>query len=364
MNKLLVAGALLAAQGLANAAEPVMTVTLLGTGVPLLQADVLAQNGRALSGLLVQAGKERMLFDCGQGVYNRLLQSNRDNSVFATNNISVDKVFLSHLHTDHIADLAPLYSLGALYRNDAFFTLATKPLQVWGPGAGPNQPIGTWAMMQSFRQAYESDFYVRQLFTGPGDVVFTNEAVETVNAANEIPEQGGEIYNANDVKVTAFRVNHDPVSPSFGFRVDYKGKSFVYSGDTAPDANVVKYAKGVDLLVHEVYGYPRSDAAEIFDYHTSPEDAATKIFAKARPKQAVYSHLVMQPGTTPQDLINRTRKAGYKGKLAAGQDLMAINLNDDNTVTIKAPEAESKANRRKETGMFVEIAQSRGMIAP
>ncbi|MEY4195314.1 MAG: hypothetical protein RLZZ226_1682, partial [Pseudomonadota bacterium] len=70
MNKLLIAGALLAAQGLADAAEPVMTVTLLGTGVPLLQADVLAQNGRALSGLLVQAGTERMLFDCGQGVYS------------------------------------------------------------------------------------------------------------------------------------------------------------------------------------------------------------------------------------------------------------------------------------------------------
>jgi len=364
MKKLLVAGVLLTAQGLANAADPVMTVTLLGTGVPLLQADNLALNGRALSGLLVQAGTERMLFDCGQGVYSRLLQSNRDKSVFATNNISVDKVFLSHLHTDHIADLAPLYSLGALYRNDAFFALATKPLRVWGPGAGPNQPTGTWAMMQGLRMAYESDFYVRQLFTGEGDVVFTNDAVETIDSAKEIKEGGEVIDLGNGLTVTAFEVNHAPVSPSYGFRVDYKGKSFVYSGDTAPNANVAKYAKNVDLLVHEVYGYPRDAAAEIFDYHTSPEDAATKVFAKAKPKQVVYTHMVMAPGTTPQDLIDRTRTAGYKGKLAAGQDLMTINLNDDNTVTIKAPEAESKVNRRKETGMFVEVAQSRGMIAP
>lgn len=368
MKKVLIAGVLLAAQGIANAADPVMTVTLLGTGVPLLNADALARNGRALSGLMVQAGSERMLFDCGQGVYTRLAQSKRPSTVAITN-LGIDKVFISHLHSDHVGDLAALYSLGALYRHtnpdDIGYKPVVTPLRVWGPGAGPNQPVGTWAMMQSLRMAYDSDFYVRQLFTGAGDVVFTNDAVETIDSAVEIKE--GVIYENNGVKVTAFEVNHEPVSPSYGFRVDYNGHSFVYSGDTAPNANVAKYAKGVDLLVHEVYGFSRDGAPEIYDYHTSPEDAATKVFMKAKPKQVVYSHIVMDPGTpgsdTPQGLIDRTRKAGYTGKLEAGQDLMVININDKN-VTISAPEATSKANSRKETSMFVEVANARSMMAP
>ncbi len=375
MKRLLIAGVLLAAQGMANAAEPVMTVTLLGTGVPLLNADAFARSGRAMSGLMVQAGTERMLFDCGGGVYTRLTQLTKRMSPLTVYNVGVDKVFLSHLHTDHIADLAPLYALGALYRHTEPFSPAdigvkqiTVPLKVWGPGAGPNQPVGTWAMMQNFRMAYDSDFYVRQLFTGAGSVVFNNDAVETLDSTVEIPPKGGVLYNQNGVTVTAFLVNHEPVSPSYGFRVDYKGKSFVYSGDTAPDENVVKFSKGADVLVHEVYGYAREDGAEIYDYHTSPEDAATKVFSKAKPKQVVYSHIVMDPFTpgsdTPEGLINRTRKAGYKGKLAAGQDLMAISINDDNTITIDAPEAQSKANRRKATSPFIEVAQAKGMIAP
>jgi len=369
MKKLLVAGVLMAAQGLANAADPVMTVTLLGTGVPLLNADRLATNGRALSGLLVQAGTERMLFDCGQGVYTRLTQSKRPSSV-AISNVGVDKVFISHLHSDHIGDLGALYSLGALYRHqdpsEIGYQPAVTPLRVWGPAASSNQPVGTWAMMQSFRTAYDSDFYVRQLFTGAGDVVFNNDAVETIDSAKEIPEKGGVIYSNNGVTVTAFEVNHAPVTPSYGFRVDYQGHSFVYSGDTAPNDNVTKYAKGVDLLVHEVYGYSRDAAAEIYDYHTSPEDAA-KIFMAAKPKQVIYTHMVMDPWTpgsdTPLGLINRTRKAGYTGKLGAGHDLMVININEAN-VSIETNKVAAQANNRKETSTFIEVARARGMMAP
>ncbi len=377
MKKVLIAGLLLAAQGSAFAATatatptaPVMTVTLLGTGVPLLNADRFASNARAMSGLLVQAGTERMLFDCGQGVYTRLTQSKRPSTV-AISNVGVDKVFISHLHSDHMGDLAALYAVGALYRHqdpsEIGYKPAVTPLRVWGPGAGPNQPVGTWAIMQSLRIAYDSDFYVRQLFKGAGDVVFTNDAVETVDSAQEIPEQGGVIYQNNGVTVTAFEVNHAPVTPSYGFRVDYKGKSFVYSGDTAPNDNVARYAKGVDLLVHEVYGFARDGAPEIYDYHTSPEDAANKIFKVAKPKQVVYTHMVMDPGTpgsdTPQGLIDRTVKAGYTGKLEAGQDLMVVNINS-NSVSIVAPEATSKANKRKATSYPVEVAQAARIIAP
>ncbi|TAN46939.1 MAG: MBL fold metallo-hydrolase [Methylococcaceae bacterium] len=351
----------LMAANTATAADPVIKVTLLGTGVPLLNADALNANGRALSGLLVEAGSERMLFDCGQGVYNRLVESGGG---YLNPNVGVDKVFLSHLHSDHIADLAPLYAIGALYRhpdatgfgdkglsNYPFPT--TTPLQVWGPGAGPHQPVGTWAMMQSFRNAYESDFHLRDMWGG-WNASLGYEAINTLGNTTELSE--GVAYENNGVKVTAFTVNHAPVTPSFGFRVDYKGHSVVYSGDTAPTDNLVKNSKGVDILVHEVYGYARAASPKIYDYHTSPEDAAT-IFNKTEPKQAVYTHLVVPPGTTPDDLKARTRAAGYKGKLALGVDLMTIAVNADDTVTVTQPTTAKAQNAKKATSDFIEVVQ-------
>lgn len=366
MKKISIAMLYVASLGLANAATtPDIKVTLLGTGVPLLNADVLAANGRALSGLLVQAGTERMLFDCGQGVYNRLLQTGGG---VLNPNVGVDKVFLSHLHSDHIADLAPLYSLGALYRHpevtdiNDFFGInglenysfpTTDPLQVWGPGGGPNQPVGTWAMMQSFRNAYQTDFYVRNLWGG-WDASLSYDAVATLDNTTELSE--GVVYANNGVTVTAFKVKHAPVSPSYGFRIDYQGHAVVYSGDTAYSQNLVDNSKGVDLLIHEVYGYPRSDSPNIYDYHTSPETAA-EVFKQAKPKQVVYTHLVIPPGTTADDLVDRTVAAGYKGKVAAGVDLMEIAINADESITITSPANTAKINAKKATSHFIEIAE-------
>lgn len=355
------------------ASTPAIKVTLLGTGVPLLNAEKLNENGRALSGLLVEAGSEKMLFDCGQGVYTRLLESGGG---IQNPNVGVDKVFISHLHSDHIADLAALYAIGALYRhpnatdvlgmqNDLTqYPFPTEtPLRVWGPGASANQPVGTWGMMQSFRQAYESDFYIRSLWSG-WDASVGYGAINTENNTTEIDlsKNNGVIYENNGVKVTAFPVDHAPVSPSYGFRVDYDGHSMVYSGDTSPNApELVKNAQGVDILVHEVYGYPRDAAPNIYDYHTSPEDAA-KVFNKTKPKQAVYTHLVIPPQSTANDLAARTRTAGYKGKLALGVDLMVISANTDNTVTVKNPQtggtgSVSKQNAKVMTSDFVEVVK-------
>jgi ribonuclease Z len=364
-KKILIAAMSLAALGLstaASAATPLIKVTLLGTGVPLLNSEKLNANGRALSGLMIEAGSERMLFDCGQGVYNRLVESGGS---MQNPNVGVDKVFISHLHSDHIADLAPLYSIGGLYRHPKStdvlglagdltkYPFPTKtPLRVWGPAAGPNQPVGTWSMMQSFRNAYQTDFYVRALWSG-WDASVGYAAVETLNSTTEIKE--GVVYSRNGVTVTAFLVNHEPVSPSYGFRVDYKGHSVVYSGDTAPTPNIVKYAKGADVLVHEVYGYPQAAAPNIFAYHTSPEDAA-KEFKEAAPKQVVYTHLVMQPGESPDDIVARTRTAGYTGPLAAGVDLMVINVNADK-VSITAPSTAKAMNARKAASHALEVVQ-------
>jgi ribonuclease Z len=334
---------------------PAITVTLLGTGVPLLNATALAAADRALSGLLVQAGSERMLFDVGQGVYTRLVQST---STMPTPNIAVDKVFLTHLHSDHIGDLGPLYSVGALYRNNDTGTETglTFPLRVWGPGGSHNQPVPTSQMMRAFKTAYTTDFSVRELFTDPNDFSINERAVDVEHEAHDI--KPGVVYESNGVTVTAFLVNHHPMEPSYGFRVDYLGRSFVYSGDTTPIQSVLDHAKGVDLLVHEVYGYKREDAPEVFDYHTSPEDAA-KVFLQTMPTQAVYTHMVMPPGTTPNDLVSRTRAAGYDGPLTPGLDLMVIVVDSEGTVTITAPEGADSLHSAPATSHPIEVHRAK-----
>ena len=337
----------------AQSTQPIIKVTLLGTGVPLLNATALAANGRALSGLLVEAGTERMLFDCGQGVYTRLVQSGPGIGGPTTNpNIGVDKVFLSHLHSDHMGDLGPLFGVGALYRyvDPVNGAAADLPLRVWGPGGGPNQPVPTFAIMQSFRLAFDTDIYVRQLFTNPNDFSVTNAAFDALNNTIELWEDV--VYANNGVTVTAFLVDHHPMAPSYGFRVDYQGHSFVYSGDTTYSTNLIAHAKNVDLLVHEVYGYPRAGGPEIYDYHTSPEDAA-RVFNATTPKQVVFTHLVIPPTTTANDLVTRTRMAGYTGPLTPGVDLMVINVGASG-VTIVPPAGGTSINDEPATSDYVE----------
>lgn len=306
--------------------QPVIRVTLLGTGVPLFDPVAYLASGRVTAGLLIQAGSERMLFDCGQGIITRLLQSGGPDD--ADPNVAVDKVFISHLHSDHIADLPALYAYGWLYRRD-------KPLRVWGPRSSQNQPVGTVAMMRSFGRAFASDFLIRCcLFNpeDPGNVPLSGTELEN-NVFNLTP---GVVYNNNGVTVTAFRVIHDPVEPAFGFRIDHNGRSVVFSGDTTLSQNLIEHSVAVDVLIHEVYAHPRDESPGIFDYHTSPEQAA-EVFNSTAPTMAVYTHIANP--TTDDDLVARTRAAGYTGPLTVGLDLMQIAVMPDGTVNILPPPA-------------------------
>lgn len=300
--------------------QPVIRVTLLGTGVPGTDTS------RARAGLLVEAGSERMLFDCGQGVYQRLIQSGGSLADPTDPNTAVDKLFFSHLHSDHITDISSLYTLG-------WFTRLAAPLRVWGPGPGPNGPIGTSAMMPLLRLAFDADIDIRS--TGFKNPKYRLPITGVLPIAKDISE--GVVYSHNGVTVTAFLVDHQPVRPAYGYRIDYNGKSVVFSGDTRPSDNLVKFSTGVDMLIHEVYGVPREVAPPLYEYHTSPEDAAG-IFNATKPGLAVYTHLAISPGSSVEDVVNRTRAAGYTGPLQVGADLMRIDVMP-NGVSVTQPPA-------------------------
>ena len=150
----------------------------------------------------------------------------------------------------------------------------------------------------------------------------------------------GKVYEKNGVTVTAFLVSHGLVKPSYGYRVDYAGRSVALSGDTSPTDSLVAICKGVDVLVHEaidvdvlrrlVPDKQRMDA--IVARHTTPEQAAG-IFSKVSPRLAVFSH---SPGTAA--IVEETRRY-YSGRVEMGEDLMVIDVGTEVHVTPPAAAA-------------------------
>jgi ribonuclease Z len=289
-----------------------LRVVLLGTqGGPTFNAQRLG------IGTLVLAGGERLLFDAGRGVTSGL-------SRVAINPADVSKVFLTHLHSDHVISLpelliSPWASQGR-----------QVPLRVWGPS-------GTRRMMQKFQEALSFDIHVRR----DVDEKLPAEGVRVV--ATDIRE--GVVYESNGVKVTAFLVDHGPVKPAFGYRVDFRGHSVALSGDTVPSDNLVRFTTGVDLLIHEVSRFKgdpalsgppdellpnsrqtRGQAKTVAEHHTDGVEVG-QVLARVRPKLAVFSHYNVDPQAT-LPLIRRN----YDGAVEFGEDSMTIDVGD--TVTV------------------------------
>lgn len=179
-------------------------------------------------------------------------------------------------------------------------------------------------MMAYLEQAFGYDIRIRQ-----ADDRLSAEGVAIL--AEDVNE--GIVYERGGVKITAFEVEHKPVKPAFGYRIDYAGRSVVLSGDTSISENLIRHAQSVDLLVHEVVspeallraGIPQGRVTQILDGHITPEQAG-EVFSKAKPRLAVYSHII-PPSATESDLIAPTRKT-YSGPLELGEDLMVIEVGE------------------------------------
>jgi ribonuclease Z len=290
--------ALVMAALISSAPAQEFRVTLLGTGNP---RPVMSRFGPSI---LVEAGNEKLIFDCGRGAAQRLDQLNVPFS-------AITALFLTHLHSDHTVGIPDLWLTGWVMGR-------ATPLPIWGPE-------GTKAMMEHLREAYTFDIHIRR----DVDTKLPGAGVEVI--ANDIEE--GVVYNRAGVKVTAFLVDHGEIKPAFGYRVDYGGHSVTLSGDTRPSENLVKFAQGTDVLIHEVIdpeafgdtvsADTQEQRKKIIEHHTTPEQAGI-IFTRVKPKLAVYSHIV--PPDVP-DVVPHTRKT-YAGPLEVGEDLMSIEIGD------------------------------------
>jgi ribonuclease Z len=139
----------------------------------------------------------------------------------------------------------------------------------------------------------------------------------------------GVIYDRDGVRVTAFAVPHTIWRSAFGYRFDTPGKSITFSGDTAVNEDLVRVAKGTDILVHEVYDSKRAHpenrpGGEFWPQylraaHTSDVDVG-RLALEIKPKLLVLDHVVLGGGTF-DEVLEGVRAGGYTGKVVVGKDL-------------------------------------------
>ncbi len=277
-------------------------VTLLGTGSPVPLPNRFGPS------TLVEVGGQKLLFDAGRGVPIRLRQLNLPVG-------SINALFITHYHSDHTTGIPDVWLTGWLGIRGR-----TTPFRVIGP-------VGAKELMSNLEKAYALDVKIR----------LEDEKNPPQGIATAVEEFGndGVVYEQNGVKVIAFTVDHGAaIKPAVGYRIEYGGRSVVISGDTRYDQNVIKYGTGADLLIHEVcVARPEllgnTIIQRIMAHHTDPQEAG-RVFSQAKPKLAVYSHLVLlatnvTPPISDDDIVVETRKA-YDGPLEVGEDLMSFEI--------------------------------------
>jgi ribonuclease BN (tRNA processing enzyme) len=294
-------GLLYAAVAGAQSGQPRTRLVLLGTAggpTPKAKAAAPAQ--------AIVVGDRVYLVDCGDGVARQLALARlpvRD----------LRAVFITHQHSDHNAGFGPLFLLG-------WAAGLARPVDAYGP-----PPLAE--MTARLLDAYRFDIELRMADEGRAPLA-------PLIRPHEITA-GGAIFADDRVRVTAALNDHPPIQHSFAFRFDTADRSIVISGDTRYTENVVRLARGADVLVHEIVSkefWERPDAPQppavvkhILASHTDAPDVG-RVAAAAGVGTLVLSHYVPTEGPnapTDEQWVAGVRRH-YSGRIVVGRDLMEI----------------------------------------
>lgn len=273
-----------------------MEVTLLGTGTPVPSIERL---GPATA---VEVNGRFFIFDSGRGTTIRLHQAGISLS-------KIEHVFLTHLHSDHISGLSDLWLTSWIWQR-------SNKLKLTGPK-------GTQALAKHLTLAHQADLHYRTKHTKLNKTLFE---ITSHDIASE-----GVVYDSNGVKITAFLVNHSPVEPAYGYRIDSGEQSIVISGDTTYSKNLIQFSKNVDLLIHEIAAADADILArnprlkKIMSYHTTPEQAVN-VLKVTKPKATVFTHVLLF-GVDAKKALESIHTY-FSGDVRIGQDLMKIGVGE------------------------------------
>ncbi len=287
-----------------------MRVVALGTGMPS------ARPKQASACWLVELGNgDKFIFDIGSECHSRLAAQKIPYDY-------LDKVFISHLHVDHVGDLDSFWVGGATMNR-------TTPLRIWGPSSDEVK-YGTGFYLEKLQEMYGWDLHTR------GAVI---DSRGLTLQANEFDYRGMNkvIYDENGVVIRSFPAAHGGEG-AVCYVLEWNGLKFAYSGDNVPHQWWVDYASHVDLAVHESFlpsmlliekqHFTPQEALNVGTQgHTSPEQFG-ELMTLSEPRMAVAYHVYNDRDTAPS-IRERIRKF-YKGPLAISLDYMVFNITKDN----------------------------------
>jgi ribonuclease BN (tRNA processing enzyme) len=275
---------------------------LLGTG----GGPTPKPNRSAPSQVIILNGAAYVI-DCGNGVARQMMLA-------GVKLDTIRNIFITHQHSDHNADYGNLLWLSWAA------TLASR-VDAYGP-----PPLEK--MTRLFLEMNDGDIRTRMADEG-------RPSLKDMIAVHEIGAGGIVMRDAN-VTVTAALVDHPPVSPAFAYRFDCPDRSIVISGDTRPSPNLVRLARGADILVHEVMYLPaleqvigsepnaKSLREHLLASHSTTEQVG-RIATEAGVKTLVLSHFV--PGGAPviaDKVWFDAVRPYFSGTLVIGRDLLEL----------------------------------------
>lgn len=298
LTTVLAAALLLCSMLAARAAPPALELVVLGSGGP--RAD-----GRAASGnLIVLDGHPRLLVDAGSGIFTRIGELHVDLA-------DLDTILLTHLHIDHAADVPSVLKARAMVaRGPISFT-------IFGPGARPPYPATTRFVDLLFGP--EGAFAYQKSFGAP-------ETIAAIDLPIALTAPRQKLIDTDGLTVSAIPTRHGD-APSSAYRIDYRGRSIVFSGDIDPAGlpNLTSLAQGADLLVFNCAVIdPPGSPADLYKRHTPPKRIG-RVAADARVKAVLLSHIA--PLVEQHlDAVVKSVHVAYGGTVTVATDTLHVDL--------------------------------------
>ena len=286
-----------------------MRITACGTGMPNQRPS------QAASCWLVELGNgDKFLFDIGTASADNI-------AALMIPYDYLDKIFLSHLHTDHFGDFGAIYVGGLISGRQV-------PLRVWGP-SGARTELGTKYALQRWKEALTWDIEGRK-----GRLPVSGQGLEI----HEFDFRGENqvVYEDNGVTIRSWPANH-VIDGAVSYSLEWKGLKFVFGGDTYPNQWFIKYAKDADIAIHECFvtvpqlierlNFPVSRALDVgTQIHTAPP-AFGKVMSLIKPRHAIAYHFFNDFDTSP-DILQGILST-YNGPLTLAKDMLVWNVTKD-----------------------------------
>ncbi|WP_422041106.1 guanitoxin biosynthesis MBL fold metallo-hydrolase GntH [Roseibium sp.] len=264
--------------------------------------------------IMVELGNgKRFFFDFGSGCVRNIIGMQVPGQL-------INDIFITHLHVDHYADIPYIYPFRA-------WSGGYTPLRIHGP-SGRTPELGTQGMVNGMQQMMKWHLEAFDVFPiGDGYEIEVNEF--------DYREEGGIVYDQDGVVIRSWPRSHAK-DGAVGYRLDWNGLSFVWTGDGRPDELSRKYGEGVDVFVTEMsgqdigqlmtykYGLPQELFNYTIDTHHTSHYAVGKLFADTRPRLGMVTHYTQDEDIDAEMLAGI--RAHYDGLFQWGLDVAVVNV--------------------------------------